>query len=137
MGLLKHVVLPLFALLHLIGSTFYFAKDRLADIVQDSWPGVKEDRTPIELHLLGAVGASHIVMLVGCLVGILVENSHFRGIFTMMLTLFYALDCYDAYSAGFPYAPLAILTVVGAVGSVIHAGEPGVFTKDKAKDKRG
>lgn len=135
MGLLKHIILPLFALLHLVGSFFYVAKDRIHDIVGGSWPGLEGERTVVELHLLGAVGAGHITMFVGCLVGIFVEDSHFRGVFTMMATLFFALDCYDAYVTGFPWEVLAVMTVLGVVGSVVHGREPGIFTKDKSKAK--
>ena len=92
MGLLKHGVLPLFALFHAAMLSLYFS-GRLAEFpTLAKFPGHEDERTAIEMHLMGAFMGSIMALLFGCVIGIVQENSHFRGILTVMHLLFFAND---------------------------------------------
>ena len=137
-GLLKTIVLPYFACLHaftfasifLVGKKFDFAIIAYSEAVGSKL-------TALESHLMGAVGAFHCAVGFGCVIGVISEHSHFRGIMAIMELMIWALDGYDAYSTGFPYTFMAVNTAIATIGLAIHSQEPGIFTKDHNKEKTG
>jgi Mg2+/citrate symporter len=46
-------------------------------VLMTNWPGVDEERTPMEWHLLDVLVTLQAILLFGDLVGILHENAHF------------------------------------------------------------
>lgn len=136
MGLVKHVVLPLLGTFHAFGACLLlFNKDAVAEINQ--WPDFDQPRTPIERHLMGAAGSNHVLCLTNCIVGIFFEDSHYRTIALVLEMIFYGGAAIDAKREDLPpFIPLTFF-VIAAVGSLVHAFEPGLFTKDKTKTKSG
>lgn len=135
MGILKHVVLPILA----IGHAFQAWKI-LIDGKEDlpkfyGWPEAEEKMTPRELHLMGMILSISLALCVNCVAGIFLENSHYRGMATLVEFIFFAAEAYDAHSTGFPATVKTAFAVVSLIGLVVHSQEPGLFTKDKAKTK--
>lgn len=135
MGLLKHFILPLFVVFHSVTVYLVFSgqKELLPTIAQ--WPNADAPLSPLESHLLGALGGANLALELNCLVGIFYENSHYRGMVASVELIFFAGDWYDAHLTGFPTETLMIMTILAAAGLLIHVMEPGIFTKDKSKAK--
>jgi hypothetical protein len=139
MGLLKHGILPYFACLHayvfasifIVGSKMDFARIISANTI------VGDKLTPLENNLFGAAGAFHCAVGFACVMGVITEHSHFRGIMVFMELIQWTLNTYDAYQSDFPYSFMLVQAVIAAVGLLIHSLEPGIFTKDKSKEKEG
>ena len=92
----------------------------------------------LESHLLGAFGAFHAAVGFGCAVGFLMEHSHFRAVMTTMELILWSLDGYDAIQTQSRSITFFAVNVgIAAVGLVVHSQEPGVFTKDHNKEKKG
>ena len=139
MGLLKHFVLPLFAVTHFMSVYTVYFSDRAQLPIQADWPpnsieNIKE-LTLYENVLLGIVACFHTSFLFGCVVGIVMENSHFRGVFAVMEMIMWGVGGIDVgkffgYEAMASYSSF-ILCGIAAIGLVVHMNEPGIFTKDK------
>jgi hypothetical protein len=135
MGLLKHGILPLFGLLHIMMS-FVSLTGQMQKTMTDA--GVlTEDYvlTEWEDHLMVVVGGVHMMLLYGCVMGVLFENAHFRGILIVMEGIFFGTIAYSDYGHGYPYPSSLGATVLAIVGAVVHSMEPGLLTKDKAAAK--
>jgi len=138
MGLLKHVVLPFFSILHaflaviiLLGRKEYLLKDIL------HYPeSPHENLTQYEEHFLGVIAGCHMAFLFGCLMGIFIEHGHYRATVAAMELIYCGNAGYDAMRLGCPYELPFALGGLAAVGLVAHAFEPGLFTKDKNKTKK-
>ena len=138
MGLLKHVVLPLFSILHafvavnlVIGRKEYFVNEVL------HYPASPhESLTQWEDHFLGIIAGVHMALLYGCLMGIFLEHGHYRAIIAAMELIYCLNGSYDAMRLGFPYGVPFAFTGLAAIGLVAHAFEPGFLTKDKTKTKK-
>ena len=135
MGLLKHIILPLFVVFHSVAVYFVFSgqKEALPSLVQ--WPNADAPLSPLESHLLGALGGANLALAFNCLVGIFYENSHYRGMVAFVELIYFAGDWYDAYLTGFPTEALTGVTILAAASLLVHTMEPGIFTKDKSKAK--
>ncbi len=145
MGALKHIVLPLCTFAHLfaIGVFLLEGKEFMATMLD--WPRDTMALTPIERHLLGAGFTFHVVLAVNDIVAITTENAHYRGMATVLEFLLYLFDLADAMYENsllgdgkklFTLVPLASMSIVTAVGLIIHSMEPGVLTKDKNAKKK-
>ena len=100
------------------------------------WPGADAfEPTPIANHLITALGAFHAALAFGCFIGVLGEHSHFRGVMTTMLFIFWGLDSISLYQAGLDYTFATVQAFLVAAGIAIHSQEPGIFTKDKKMKK--
>jgi hypothetical protein len=88
--------------------------------------------TKLEMHLLHAVSGAALALGLNALVAIFFENSHYRGMAVFLFMIFFGVDglSYILLGKAIPGIVLAILGL-GGVGLIIHAMEPGVFTKDK------
>ena len=135
MGLLKHGILPLFALLHgYLAFTIFLDKE--AAFRGFGWPALDETPLPSPtLHLMGCLGATEVILSVNCLAGIFLENSHYRGMVLLLEWLFHVMDLLDSKRHGLPAEALWVLVALASVGLLVHANEPGIFTKDKTKTK--
>jgi hypothetical protein len=136
MGLLKHIILPLLALVHVIIVFPILSGDKMGFAVFSTLKeSTSEPLSLMESHLAGVSGAAHASLFFGCLVGVFHESSHFRGVFLAMETVFWTMDVYDGYMLGMQTAPVLALLVMCFIGLIVHSREPGIFTKDKAKTK--
>ena len=142
MGALKHVILPLYTILHLIG--FYQALDAKRFVEFCSMPlddGDEEIQTTREIHLVGIIMSFQLAMAYLCGISCIHENSHFRGVVIVWEVIFYGLRTYNAYfTLGLPfdvYSKPGIAAIIAIIGTVLHSMEPGLFTKDKKKTKSG
>jgi hypothetical protein len=135
MGLLKHIILPLFVVFHSVTVYLVFSGQKELIPLLAQWPNADAPLSPLELHLLGALGGANLALVFNCLVGIFYENSHYRGMVALVELIVFASDWYDAYLTGFPTEALMVLTTLAAAGLLVHIMEPGIFTKDKSKIK--
>jgi hypothetical protein len=135
MGLLKHIVLPLFVVAHSVFACTVLSGQKELVLSMAQFPNADAPLSPLESHLIGAMGGVNLALLVNCLAGIFYENSHYRGMVALVELIVFASDWYDAYLTGYPTESLTILTILAAAGLLVHIMEPGIFTKDKSKAK--
>ena len=133
MGLLKHVILPIFAVLDL----FIFYNSLIAEDFGDvltfvNRPDIaKVPITVLETHFLHCLGGVGLILFVNNVAAIVVENSHYRGMAVLLQVLFFAVDMISYMKMGLDIpSVLFVIVGVGIVGLLIHANEPGIFTKD-------
>ena len=133
MGLLKHAILPLYALLDL-GLVFQtLVAEDISEVAADVG---REDLktlplTPLELHLIHAMGATMIVLLVNNVAAVLMENSHYHGMAVLLQILFHAVDGCNYAKMGLGVPPFIWAIVgVGVVGLFVHSRETMIFAKD-------
>ena len=133
MGILKHAILPWFGMVHSACFYWLFLGDGAARLpTVSSWPGADAfEPTPITDHLITEMGAFHAALAFGCFIGVVGEHSHFRGVMTAMLLIFWGLDTWSMYRTGLDYTFTAVHATLAAIGIAIHSQEPGLFTKDK------
>ena len=143
MGLLKHVVLPLYALLNAAFAFKCLIKEEFDADMLANWSRdtAKVPLHDLEMHLLHVCGGVMIVLLVNNVAAILVENSHYRGMAVFLQMLFFSIDGYSYYRIGLDIPGLIYGIIgLGLVGLVVHSQEPGIFTKDHGpgnKSKKG
>lgn len=134
MGLLKHGICPLLALVH--GALLTVSLAGQLPEVMKSEQVVPPDHefSDLELHTLQVIGTgAHGMMFVGHVLGIWQEGAHFRGVLLVMDSIFFGTIFYSDYSFGYTIASSGPLAVLCVIASLVHAMEPGVFTKDKEK----
>ena len=138
MGILKHVVLPLFCIWH-VGAIVLATtqgKEGLANAAK--FPrGSNADLTQMELHFLGSFVGISLALLLNDLSAILTENSHYRAMATAVELVIIATDAFDGLylsGQGFDTTVPIVLSVLAVVGLVIHSMEPGILTKDRHKN---
>mmetsp|Transcript_23746 Transcript_23746/g.34022 ORF Transcript_23746/g.34022 Transcript_23746/m.34022 type:complete len:139 (-) Transcript_23746:275-691(-) len=136
MGLLKHFILPLAALMH--GFSVYCCMDlnswsqAALQMDVESEADVSSKR---QLAMLGALRAFNACLFALCSLGVVSESAHFRGVVVFGELIIWAVVLLDAYTLGFDWTIPVCWFALMAVGTAVHAMEPGVFTKDKAKAK--
>ena len=139
MGLLKHVILPLFALLHgYVTFRILVQNDIKGSIELFQWPpkaGKDQSLTLWEEHAIRILGGAHLAFFLACAFGVFLEHSHFRAIVALLELVYWVNGAYDATLKGFPCEVAYGLIGLTVVGLIAHAREPGLFTKDKAKTK--
>ena len=144
MGLLKHAVCPFFALTHgfaglsvLLGATpASFAK--MFGMPNDGPQDMGEEAVTLrENTLLVIVGAFHLASAALMSAATFWESAHVRGLVMMYETI----SCGGNVLLGATRLPRSKLVqpagmFILALGStIIHAMEPGIFTKDKGGSK--
>lgn len=136
MGLLKHVLLPAFGLLHVAaaaGCSDLASWAALVGLPKDTVSSV--DETSIrQNHMLGILRSFHITLAFLCGLSVTKESAHFRGQVILAEALLFAGCTIDAYRVGkgvLQYPIPALYSLVAAAGYVVNAMEPGIFTKDK------
>lgn len=139
MGMLKHAVLPFFALINAFLAYKALVEEDFGIFELDNFGRDLSQVPPtsIEEHLLDALGGTCVCFLINCLAAVFVENSHYRGMVVSLQTLFFAIDAMSYMKLGI-YIPAIIYGYVaaGIVGLVVHANEPGIFTKDHDTGKK-
>lgn len=141
MGLLKHAILPFFAIMHGMSTYMSFFADRSEMPSAFGWPpnSVETDGAALTLYedyLFGILGCFHASFLVGCLVGVLFEHAHFRAVFAGMEAVMWGLGGINAVGLGFPHVACWVFAGMAVVGIGVQMKEPGIFTRDKgAKGK--
>lgn len=133
MGVLKHVVCPLFAVLH--AASIYACRDlhAWAEMVelQVENPEVASQEVR-QLHMLGVLRGFNVAFCLLSVLGSVSESAHFRGVLALAYAALYGTVALDAYSVGVEgWMVPAVIAVVATVGLLIHSNEPGIFTKDK------
>jgi hypothetical protein len=132
MGLLKHFILPVLALVHVLAAFIMITNK---EMIAKQVCGAEPPLSTLELHLIGAMGAMEVALFVNCMAGIFLENSHYRGMAVLLELIFLSGDLIDALRTGVPCGPLPVMVGLAAIGLAVHSNEPGIFTKDKAKEK--
>lgn len=130
MGILKHIVLPIMVIVHAFQAYQILANGKDSISTFYGWP----DQKPLngrEVHLMGMILSSSIILMMNCIIGIIMENAHYRGIATFLEVLYFSLESYDAYITGYPVIVKLSFASVCAVALMIHSMEPGILTKDK------
>mmetsp|Transcript_9841 Transcript_9841/g.13867 ORF Transcript_9841/g.13867 Transcript_9841/m.13867 type:complete len:145 (-) Transcript_9841:263-697(-) len=133
MGLLKHVTLPLLALLHSFVAFTSIVGDRSSLPTIFDWPSPSEneDESMYVNHAFGILGGFHVAFAFGAIMGILREDAHFRAILAIMELIVWGYGGYDAMRLGFPCVFAYVASGLSAVSLIVHMMEPGIFTKDK------
>ena len=137
MGLLKHGLLPFFAIVHGMSILACRTLDGWAEMVNLQLENPESDlQSKRQLHMLGCLKAFNIALTILCVKGIITESSHFRGIVTLIEAIVFGIVTIDAYQLDLDfYIPMA-MAVVAAIGVVIHSQEPGIFTTDKKQETK-
>ena len=139
MGLLKHVVLTIYALIDLLVLSFLVTEEFDPDLSK-TWGKSDTPITDLEMHLMHAVAGVGLVLLVNNIAAIFVENSHYRGMAVVLQMLFFSVDAYSYIRLGKDIPGIIYFIIgLGLVGLVVHSKEPGIFTKDHGpgKSKKG
>jgi hypothetical protein len=131
MGLLKHFVLPFFAVIHGWVAFTVILGDRASLTVSFDWPASEnEGLTLYENHALGILGGCHAAFFFAAIVGVVQEHSHFRAVLAMMELIFWTYGGFDAAQLGFPCYAAYFFAFLAGVGLLVNMKEPGLFTKD-------
>lgn len=133
MGILKHAVLPGFALVH--AGSIFACKDL------KTWAGtvglpkqevsVADDISVRQNHMLSYIRGFNVAMMFLCGMGFLRESAHFREEIVIGEALLFSTVAVDAYRQGVNYFIPGAQAAIAAIGAVINSMEPGIFTKDK------
>uniref|UniRef100_A0A7S2URM8 Uncharacterized protein n=1 Tax=Attheya septentrionalis TaxID=420275 RepID=A0A7S2URM8_9STRA len=138
MGVLKHIILPLYALVHASSILILAIKGKqgIVDYVA-GMPYAGTDRTLLELHLLGGIAAAHVALLFGDVLGMISKHDHFLTIMTTMDLIYFAGSGMDSYLVGgSDCVPLLLLCVISLFGLLLHAldlAESAALKKKKVK----
>lgn len=134
MGLLKHFIFPLFGLVHLNSVVQILLLNNRDDLYL-MWGRESSDTSPytkVELHLGSFVGGASLALLFGCIMAVVKEDSHFRGILLIMHLLVFLVDLYDSYKLETDgFVVLIVINAILLVSLLVHVNEPGIFTKSK------
>ncbi|CAB9512405.1 expressed unknown protein [Seminavis robusta] len=135
MGLLKHGILPLLGLLHAVMTLVAISGNMGKGMVDAGVVPPDHEFSAFEEHLLNVVGMLHGIMLIGCTMGVLAEDAHYRGIVICQETIMFCTIAYSDFVRGYTLTVSASLAVLTSLGTIVHFMEPGIFTSDKAKTK--
>jgi hypothetical protein len=141
MGLLKHVLLPAFSLLHAAGAKTCLVDESFDVVVGENVVPKrdlkKEPTTPTEKHLIHAIGGVQLAFLINNVCAIITENAHYRGMALLLEAIFLGCDSFSYYKMGCKTEGAVKMTYalfgLSLLGLSVHAMEPGIFTKDKTK----
>ena len=135
MGILKHFILPLFAILNLKIAYDCLVPEDVDGIMPAFEPTRDLTVSPLgmfERHIVHILGGSGLCFFVNIVAAIVIENLHYRGMVLILHTLFFAVDGFSYVKLGLPVPPVVYIIVgSGLIGLTIHSQEPGIFTKDK------
>uniref|UniRef100_A0A7S2GVN7 Transmembrane protein 107 n=1 Tax=Helicotheca tamesis TaxID=374047 RepID=A0A7S2GVN7_9STRA len=134
MGILKHVVLPAFGLVH--AASIIVCKDVKSwgkmvgkddDITEEDSKSLRQN------HMVGALRGFNAAMLTLCGFGIFSNACHSdaRQAIAYAETILFAVVSVDAYRlGGLNYFVPGVQSLFAFGGTVISYMEPGIFTKD-------
>ena len=140
MGLLKHFLFPCLAIINgMLAIQIHFLDDKISVVniwlegteAGEPYKNGSLELTTVESHAISAVGAFNAAFAFGFVLGIMREDSYFRGVMLWMQTINYVLDSIDAFKRELNAGLLYMLTLVCVIGLIVHHSEPGIFTNDK------
>jgi hypothetical protein len=139
MGILKHVVLPAFALVH--AASLYACKDlktwgALVGLVSETEVTESDVASIRQNHMLGALRGFNLALLGLCGYGIFAKStsSDCRQAIALAETALFSVATVDAYRlGGLNYFVPAAHSFVALGGYLVSLMEPGIFTKDHSK----
>lgn len=134
MGLLKHVLLPAFGLMHVASVA------ACSDLT--TWAGMiglpkesvsdKDKESVRQNHMLGCLRGFNLAMGVLCTMGIFMESAHFRAQVILTEAVMFSVATIDAMRLGtLNWTVPALHAAVALAGFVVNSLEPGIFTKDR------
>ena len=132
MGILKHAILPGFALMH--AGCVLACKDLKSwagTVAADKVISEEDNKSARQNHMLGGLRAFNLAMAFLCTVGFLKESSHFRKEIVIGECIFFSAVTADAYRLGLKWYIPGLQAALAAIGAAINSMEPGIFTKDK------
>lgn len=138
MGLLKHILLPLFGAIHVLSVYACLDLNRWGSMVGFPVTDDADFGSTRQLHMLGVLRGFNAAMAILCFLSIFGHDSsaQARGMVILSELLFYTFVTLDAYQLGMEgYAIPGAHALAALLGVVVHAMEPGLFTKDKTKSK--
>ena len=142
MGLLKHALIPMFGVLHIMciyasmDLTRWTEMTGLASTTEESVPS---QENPRQWHMLGHVRGCNAAMLLFCIMGAIGgESSHFRGILIWSEVVCWAAVAWDAYELGLQanFMIACGWVALALLGALVNANEPGIFTVDKKQQQK-
>ena len=103
MGLLKHVILPLFAVLNLTISYQLLVYESIDDALESSQPFGRNTNpkkggvpaTELELHFLHALGGTFLCLGINMIVSMFSKSSTYRAMAVFLQVIFAAVDAYS------------------------------------------
>ncbi|CAJ1941117.1 unnamed protein product [Cylindrotheca closterium] len=133
MGLLKHVLLPAFGLMH--GASVAACSDLKgwAEMIGKKDDVSEKDENSVrQNHMLGSLRGFNLGMMVLCGMGIFKEHAHFRGQIILTEFVLFTTVAVDAYRLGdLNYMIPGAHALVALGGFIVNHLEPGIFTKPK------
>jgi hypothetical protein len=145
MGILKHVVLPIFAIVHTSlarvclfdgpsGVTSLFGLDDTTRKRDDTGP----NNSPLELRATRSVGAIQCIFAINAVLAVLQETAHYRAVAVLLEAIYWSIESYGFWTSSSGSTkksgtPAYCLLGLSVLGLGIHSMEPGIFTKDKTK----
>ena len=142
MGLLKHVLLPFFAVLNTFIAYQLIVNESIDDVLEPSAPFGRDTAamppTLLELHFLHALGGTSAAFAVAQLGAIFSHCALYRAMAVFMQIVFAAVDVYSCIRLE-RQVPTILYVVIGlgAIGLMVQSMEPGIFAKDKTKIEDG
>ncbi len=136
MGLLKHVLLPAFGLIHATSATACSDLKSWSSMfgLKDSSSVSEEDENSVrQNHMLGVIRGFNVAMMALCGMGIFKESAHFRAQIILAEFALFSSVAIDAFrlGGGLNYIVPGVQALVALGGFIINSMEPGIFTKDK------
>eukprot|EP00565_Helicotheca_tamesis_P009038 CAMPEP_0185726872 /NCGR_PEP_ID=MMETSP1171-20130828/2722_1 /TAXON_ID=374046 /ORGANISM="Helicotheca tamensis, Strain CCMP826" /LENGTH=139 /DNA_ID=CAMNT_0028395313 /DNA_START=15 /DNA_END=434 /DNA_ORIENTATION=- len=135
MGVLKHVVLPAFGLIHIASIITFRDLKSWGEMVGKVDDMTEKDNESIrQNHMLGAFRGFNAAMLTLCGFGIFANECHSdtRQAIAMAETVLFGMVSIDAYrlGSGLNYFVPGVQSLLALGGAIISYMEPGIFTKD-------
>jgi len=133
MGLLKHVLLPAFGLVHATSAVACFDLKNWAGMIGLKDSVSPEDEKSIrQNHMLGVLRSFNLGMCFLCAVGTFKEHAHFRAQIILAEFIMFSSVTVDAFRlGGLNYLVPGFHALVALGGYIVNSMEPGIFTKDK------
>ena len=134
MGLLKHVLLPAFGLIHATSAAACSDLKSWSSIIGLKKDVSEEDEKSVrQNHMLGVIRGFNVAMMALCGMGIFKESAHFRAQIILAEFALFSTVAIDAFrlGGGLNYVVPGVQAVIALGGFIINSMEPGIFTKDK------
>ena len=136
MGLLKHVLLPAFGLIHATSAAACSDLKSWSSIVglnKDTAVSEDDEKSVRQNHMLGVIRGFNVAMMALCGMGIFKESAHFRAQIILAEFALFSTVAIDAFrlGGGLSYVVPGVQAFIALGGFIINSMEPGIFTKDK------
>ncbi|KAG7359859.1 hypothetical protein IV203_034957 [Nitzschia inconspicua] len=133
MGLLKHVVLPAFGLLH--AASLAACKDlkSFGGMIKCDDVTAEDEKSTRQNHMLGIIRGFNLAMLTLCGFGIFggkASSSDTRQAIAVAEFALFSVVTFDAYKQQLNYYIPGAQALLALGGTIVSFMEPGIFTKD-------